>query len=135
MQTNAVSKWKRLLKLNPELIGLPLSILALIITPVLIDYSGIDNLYYLINPDPSEQDRVLEWIEKLPVALIIPFLANFSAWAAVKFNRPDLWTYYKDSVHFTELRITQEWEALLYRYWCTYFIAVLFTGNISLLIA
>lgn len=135
MQTSDASKWKKLFKLNPELIGLPLSILALIITPVVIDYLGIDNLYYLINPDPSEQDRVLEWIEKLPLALIIPFLANFSAYAAVKFNRPDLWTYYRDSVHYPELRVTEEWEALLYRYWLAYFIAVLFTGNIGLLIA
>jgi hypothetical protein len=105
----------------PEIVSIPIAILALCLTPLMIELTGINALFNYFHNDPSQPNRSLQAFEIMLIAMIYVFLANAAAYAAIKYNRRDLWTYYTNPIpqgkHITskELRF----------YWACYFFGIL----------
>jgi len=89
-------KWLKVSAKNfPELVTMPLTILALCVYPILLEISGINWLFNCFHDNPAEPNRSLKAFEIMLIAMIYVFLANAASYAAIKYNRADLWTFYK----------------------------------------
>lgn len=105
----------------PEIIAMPIGVLLLCTYPSLMEISGINALFAEFHNDPSEPDRSLKALEIMLVAMIYVFLANAASYAAIKYNRRDLWELYtmgmtRDlDLDYKELRF----------YWACYFFGIL----------
>jgi hypothetical protein len=103
----------------PELITLPLCILALCLTPLMLELTGINALFNYFHNDPSQPNRSLQAFEIMLIAMIYVFLANAAAYAAIKYNRRDLWESY------THLSMYGRKAKELRFYWACYFFGIL----------
>jgi hypothetical protein len=103
----------------PEIITLPICILALCLTPLLLELSGINALFQYFHNNPSEPNRSLQAFEIMLIAMIYVFLANAAAYAAIKYNRRDLWEYYTGKLY------EDSREKQLKFYWACYFFGIL----------
>jgi hypothetical protein len=106
----------------PEIIAMPIGVFLLCTYPSLMEISGINALFAEFHNDPSEPNRSLKALEIMLVAMIYVFLANAASYAAIKYNRRDLWNHYTDNtyeittkVHRKEIRF----------YWACYFFGIL----------
>jgi hypothetical protein len=104
----------------PEIITIPISILLLCIYPVLMEILGINSLFAEFHNDPSEPNRSLKAFEIMLVAMIYVFLANAMSYAAIKYNRSDIWEQYVDREETTKLGCKE-----LRFYWACYFFGIL----------
>ena len=120
----AIEKFYKWLKISaknfPEIITLPLGVLALCIYPFLMEILGINTLFAAFHNDPSEPNRSLKAIEIMIVAMIYVFLANAGSYAAIKYNRWDIWEQYTDREETTRLGCKE-----LRFYWACYFFGIL----------
>jgi hypothetical protein len=115
-------KWFKVSARNfPEIITIPLAVLMLCIYPIFMEIFGINALFAEFHNDPSEPNRSLKAFEIMLVAMIYVFLANAASYAAIKYNRRDLWEFYtmgmtRDfDLDYKELRF----------YWACYFFGIL----------
>jgi len=125
-----ISKWLRTSVKNfPELITMPITILGLCIYPMLLEISGINWLFNYFHDNPAEPNRSLKSFEIMIVAMIYVFLANAASYAAIKYNRRDLWNLYKDtsshSLEDYDFEITTFGLKELRFYWACYFFGIL----------
>jgi hypothetical protein len=120
----AIEKFYKWLKISaknfPEIVTLPLGVLALCIYPFLMEILGINSLFAAFHNDPSEPNRSLKAIEIMIVAMIYVFLANAAAYAAIKYNRVDIWEQYTDKEETTRFGCKE-----LRFYWACYFFGIL----------
>jgi hypothetical protein len=105
----------------PELITLPLCILALCLTPLMLELTGINALFNYFHNDPSQPNRSLQAFEIMLIAMIYVFLANAAAYAAIKYNRRDLWELYTTVLSSDKHLDCKE----LRFYWACYFFGIL----------
>ena len=116
-------KWIRVSAKNfPEIVTLPITIIGLCVYPILLEISGINWLFNYFHDNPAEPNRSLKAFEIMLIAMIYVFLANAASYAAIKYNRRDLWNHYTDNtyeittkVHRKEIRF----------YWACYFFGIL----------
>jgi hypothetical protein len=104
----------------PEIITLPLCILALCLTPLMLELTGINALFNYFHNDPSQPNRSLQAFEIMLIAMIYVFLANAAAYAAIKYNRRDIWEQYTDREETTRFGCKE-----LRFYWACYFFGIL----------
>jgi len=115
-------KWLRISAKNfPELVTMPLTILALCTYPILLEISGINWLFGYFHDNPAEPNRSLKAFEIMLIAMIYVFLANAASYAAIKYNRRDLWEYYTDNYYSETVSSPKE----LRFYWACYFFGIL----------
>ena len=105
----------------PEIITLPICILALFTYPYLLEVSGINGLFEQFHNNPETPDRSIKAFQVMLLALIYVFLANAAAYAAIKYNRKDLWELYTTSVP----KGTYIGNPELKFYWACYFFGIL----------
>lgn len=114
-------KWFKVSAKNfPEIITIPLAVLMLCIYPIFMEIFGINALFSEFHNDPSEPNRSLKAFEIMLVAMIYVFLANAASYAAIKYNRSDIWEQYTDKEETTKLGCKE-----LRFYWACYFFGIL----------
>lgn len=119
-------QWLRLSAKNfPELITLPICILALLTYPYLLEESGINWLFEQFHADPDNPDRSIKAFQVMLLALIYVFLANAAAYAAIKYNRRDLWEFYTKQYAADPLIKIKNGAKELCFYWACYFFGIL----------
>ena len=105
----------------PEIVTLPLCILALCLTPLMLELTGINALFNYFHNDPSQPNRSLQAFEIMLIAMIYVFLANAAAYAAIKYNRRDLWISYTEPIPKGKFNPNKE----LLITWACYFFGIL----------
>jgi hypothetical protein len=121
LQSIKIFKWLQISAKNfPELVTMPLTILALCIYPILLEISGINWLFNCFHDNPAEPNRSLKAFEIMLIAMIYVFLANAAAYAAIKYNRWDIWEQYTDREETTKIGVKE-----LRFYWACYFFGIL----------
>ena len=130
LQSIKILKWLQISAKNfPELVTMPLTIIALCIYPIFLEISGINWLFNCFHDNPAEPNRSLKAFEIMLIAMIYVFLANAASYAAIKYNRADLWNLYKNT--YTEdledydFEITSFGLKELRFYWACYFFGIL----------
>lgn len=117
-------KWLRVSANNfPEIVTMPITILGLCVYPILLEISGINWLFNYFHDNPSEPNRSLQAFEIMLIAMIYVFLANAAAYAAIKYNRRDLWELYKNTMNLP--KDTYVGNPELKFYWACYFFGIL----------
>jgi hypothetical protein len=104
----------------PEIITIPFAILMLCVYPFFMEILGINALFAEFHNDPSEPNRSLKALEIMLVAMIYVFLANAMSYAAIKYNRWDIWEQYTDREETTRFGCKE-----LRFYWACYFFGIL----------
>jgi hypothetical protein len=110
---------QKALKLYPEIIAIPGILIIYVI--VVFAMRHIDNTVPMID--------LSKWLS-FPFALLACFYANFAAYTAIKFNRPDLWKQYVEIIDGTCERDTSYLSML----WWRYYLSILCAVFLSLLI-
>ena len=100
----------------PELVGLLIMIPILILTPLLLQLSGVEWLFNYVNDNPSEPNRMLLYFQAVIMTINSLFIANFAAYGAIKYNNRMLWEYY-----ISEDLYEESCENDLKFYWWRYF--------------
>jgi hypothetical protein len=117
--------WLKISSKNfPEIVSIPIAILALCLTPLMLELTGINALFNYFHNDPSQPNRSLQAFEIMLIAMIYVFLANAAAYAAIKYNRRDLWEFYTYKVKV----IVDDMDAVMKElrfYWACYFFGIL----------
>ena len=120
----AIEKFYKWLKVSaknfPEIVTIPMAVLMLCNYPLFMEIFRINALFAEFHNDPSEPNRSLKAIEIMLVAMIYVFLANAGAYAAIKYNRWDIWEQYTDREETTRLGCKE-----LRFYWACYFFGIL----------
>jgi hypothetical protein len=120
----AIEKFYKWLKVSaknfPEIVTIPMAVLMLCIYPLFMEIFGINALFAEFHNDPSEPNRSLKAFEIMLVAMIYVFLANAASYAAIKYNRSDIWEQYTDKEETTKLGCKE-----LRFYWACYFFGIL----------
>lgn len=115
-------RWLKVSAKNfPEIVTLPIGIIGLCTYPILLEISGINWLFNYFHDNPAEPNRSLKAFEIMLVAMIYVFLANAASYAAIKYNRRDLWEYYTDNYYSETIASPKE----LRFYWACYFFGIL----------
>lgn len=115
-------RWLKVSAKNfPEIVTLPIGIIGLCTYPILLEISGINWLFNYFHDNPAEPNRSLKAFEIMLVAMIYVFLANAASYAAIKYNRRDLWEYYTDNYYSETISSPKE----LRFYWACYFFGIL----------
>lgn len=116
-------KWLKVSAKNfPEIIAMPIGVLLLCTYPILFEISGINWLFNYFHDNPAEPNRSLKAFEIMLIAMIYVFLANAASYAAIKYNRRDLWNHYTDN---TYERTTKKHLKEIRFYWACYFFGIL----------
>lgn len=114
-------KWLKVSARNfPEIVTIPMAVLMLCIYPLFMEIFGINALFAEFHNDPSEPNRSLKAFEIMLVAMIYVFLANAASYAAIKYNRVDIWEQYTDKEETTRFGCKE-----LRFYWACYFFGIL----------
>lgn len=115
-------KWIRVSANNfPEIITLPITVIGLCIYPILLEFSGINWIFNHFHDNPAEPNRSLQAFEIMLIAMIYVFLANAAAYAAIKYNRRDLWISYTEPIPKGKFNPNKE----LLITWACYFFGIL----------
>ncbi len=118
-------KWLKVSAKNfPEIITMPIGVLLLCTYPSLMEIFGINALFSEFHTDPSEPNRSLKVFEIMIVAMIYVFLANAASYAAIKYNRADLWELYTQKLELEESDLHAATKELRF-YWACYFFGIL----------
>jgi hypothetical protein len=118
-------KWLRVSSKNfPELVTLPICIVALLTYPYLLEYSGVNAIFEYFHADPDKPDRSIKAFQVILLSLIYVFLANAASYAAIKYNRRDLWELYTQKLELEQKDLHSAIKDLRF-YWACYFIGVL----------
>ena len=102
----------------PELVGLLIMIPVLILTPLLLQLSGIEWLFNYVNNNPSEPNRMLLYFQAVIMTVNSLFIANFAAYGAIKYNNRRVWEYY---IRENQEDYQPELNRMLDFYWWRYF--------------
>jgi len=108
----------------PEIVTIPLAVLMLFIYPFFMEILGINALFSEFHNDPSEPNRSLKAFEIILVAMIYVFLANAASYAAIKYNRIDLWELYTQKLELKQKDFHLAVKDLRF-YWACYFFGIL----------
>jgi len=110
---------QKALKLYPEFVAIPSVLIVYVV--VVFGMRFIDETTPIID--------LSKWLS-FPFTLLACFFANFTAYAAIKFNRPDLWKQYVEIIDGTCERDTSYLSML----WWRYYLSILCAVFLSLLI-
>jgi hypothetical protein len=116
-------KWLKVCVKNfPEIVTIPSGVILLCTYPLIMQYSGLNWLFEFFHDNPAEPNRSLKAFEIMIVAMIYVFLANAASYAAIKYNRIDLWEHYTDISRFETTDIHRQEIRF---YWGCYFFGIL----------
>lgn len=114
---------KKILRLYPELVAIPTALVGYTLAVFFMRY--VDETEPIID--------LHRWLA-FPFAILSAFFANFTAYAAIKYNRPDLWKAY--SKVFTDCwavsKMGMQFEQSFNTLWWRYYVSILASLFLSL---